>query len=91
MNNENKEEIKIEKILKEVLKPADIENAFKAIRFTTKSYTVGELIAQSDEKCESLMLVIKGSVKGEMIDPSGKTIKIEDIARRRFSLIDKHK
>ncbi len=41
------------------------------------------MIAQSDDEITSQMVVLKGSVKGEMVDFTGKTIKIEDIASPR--------
>jgi CRP-like cAMP-binding protein len=40
---------------------------------------VGELIAFSGDQINFLMLVLQGSVKGEMVDFSGKVIKIDDI------------
>ncbi len=39
----------------------------------------GSLIAQSDEQVNSFMLVIEGVAKGEMVDYTGRVIKIEDI------------
>ncbi|MEE4258977.1 MAG: cyclic nucleotide-binding domain-containing protein, partial [Bacteroidales bacterium] len=42
-----------------------------------------EMIAQSGDEITSQMVVLKGSVKGEMVDFTGKTIKIEDIASPR--------
>ncbi|MCG8582174.1 MAG: cyclic nucleotide-binding domain-containing protein, partial [Bacteroidales bacterium] len=49
------------------------------IPYQVKKYEKNHMIAQSGEKCRSLMIMLKGSVKGEMIDFSGKAIKIEDI------------
>ena len=37
------------------------------------------MISQSGEPVNSLMVVIKGVVKGEMVDYAGRVIKIEDI------------
>ena len=42
-----------------------------------------EMIAQSGDEITSQMVVLNGSVKGEMVDFTGKTIKIEDIASPR--------
>lgn len=44
-----------------------------------KSFTGGVLIAQAGEKMRSLDILLQGVVKGEMIDYTGKVIKIEDI------------
>ncbi|WP_439184485.1 Crp/Fnr family transcriptional regulator [Carboxylicivirga taeanensis] len=49
------------------------------IPYQLKTYEKDHMIAQSGDECRSLMIVLKGSVKGEMIDYSGKAIKIEDI------------
>jgi CRP-like cAMP-binding protein len=48
-----------------------------------KVYSKGEMVAQAKEPCDHLMCVVEGSVKGEMVDFSGKTIKIEDIQAPR--------
>lgn len=42
-----------------------------------------QIIVYSGDEVESQMVVLKGSVKGEMVDFTGKTIKIEDIASPR--------
>jgi CRP-like cAMP-binding protein len=46
-------------------------------------YKKDQLIAYSGDEVESQMIVLKGSVKGEMVDFTGKTIKSEDIASPR--------
>jgi len=58
---------------------AEIDHLLESIPYQTKKYEKDSLIAQSGEECRSLMVILKGSVKGEMIDFSGKSIKIEDI------------
>lgn len=49
------------------------------VHFQTKSYKKDELIIDAGEKVKNLLIVLSGSVRGEMIDYSGKTVKIEDI------------
>lgn len=44
-----------------------------------KSYTGGQLLVQAGEEVRFLHILLKGSVKGEMIDFTGKAVKIEDI------------
>jgi CRP/FNR family transcriptional regulator, dissimilatory nitrate respiration regulator len=44
-----------------------------------KTFEVGEIAAFSGEPMNFLIIVLEGSVKGEMVDFSGKTIKIDDI------------
>lgn len=48
-----------------------------------KSYSRDVLIAQAGDEVHSLHLILQGSVKGEMVDYTGKVIKIEDIAPLR--------
>mgnify|MGYP001594152383 CR=1 FL=1 len=54
----------------------ELEAIFSKSRYFTKSYEVGEIAAFSGETVNFLMVVMEGSVKGEMVDFSGKTIKI---------------
>jgi len=59
--------------------PDELNKLLSELPYQIKSYTKGQMIAQSGDKCQSLMIMLKGSVKGEMMDFSGKSIKIEDI------------
>ena len=58
---------------------ADLEE----ISFHTLSYKKGEILAQQGAVCNRLVILTKGSVRGEMIDYSGRLIKVEDIAAPR--------
>ena len=58
---------------------ADLEE----ISFDTRSYKKGEILAQQGAVCNRLVILTKGSVRGEMIDYSGRLIKVEDIAAPR--------
>lgn len=44
-----------------------------------KHYPPGALIAQAGDEVSSLHILLQGIVKGEMVDYTGKVIKIEDI------------
>ena len=57
----------------------EIEKLFNETPFRLKNYRAGTMIAQSGEPVSSLMIILKGTVKGEMVDYSGKVIKIEDV------------
>jgi CRP/FNR family transcriptional regulator, dissimilatory nitrate respiration regulator len=57
----------------------EIASILKTILYRTKKYAIGSIIAQSGESVNSLMIVLIGTVKGEMVDYSGRIIKIEDI------------
>ena len=58
---------------------ADLEE----ISFHTRSNKNGEILAQQGAVCNRLVILTKGSVRGEMIDYSGRLIKVEDIAAPR--------
>lgn len=49
----------------------------------TRSYKKGEILARQGDVCNRLVILTKGSVRGEMIDYSGRLIKVEDIAAPR--------
>lgn len=61
------------------LTEGQIRSILSSIPFRLRKFSAGSLIAQNGEAVNSLMLVISGLVTGEMIDFSGKIIKIEDV------------
>lgn len=56
-----------------------LESLLSSVRYRIKKYNADELLACESDEVKSLYILLLGSVKGEMMDPSGKTIKIEDI------------
>ena len=56
-----------------------IERILSGVPHRIKKFQAGSLISQSGEPVNSLMVVIVGVVKGEMVDYTGRIIKIEDI------------
>lgn len=63
--------------------PEKLSANMEEIRFHTHSYKKGEILARQGDVCNRLMILTKGSVRGEMIDYSGRLIKVEDIAAPR--------
>ncbi len=59
--------------------PGNIKNLLNGITYQVKNYQRGHVIASHEEECNFLIILISGSVKGEMLDLSGKILKIEDI------------
>jgi len=57
----------------------EIEKILSQVPHKFRKYEAGAMISQSGEPVNSLMIVIKGVVKGEMVDYAGRIIKIEDI------------
>ncbi len=67
-----------------------IHEILDGVTWQTRRYSKGAMIAQAGEECRYLMIVVEGSVKGEMTDASGRVIKIEDVEAPRpiaFSFI----
>jgi CRP-like cAMP-binding protein len=65
------------------LEEADIENIMSSINYQIRKYRKDDIIALSGDTIINQLLIVEGSAKGEMIDFTGKTIKIEDIESPR--------
>jgi CRP/FNR family transcriptional regulator, dissimilatory nitrate respiration regulator len=61
------------------LKSNQIDALFKNTPYQLKHFGKEDLIAVAETEVLSLFILLEGSVRGEMTDDSGKTIKIEDI------------
>jgi CRP/FNR family transcriptional regulator, dissimilatory nitrate respiration regulator len=57
----------------------DIMKLISMVPYRIRKFSYGSLIAQSNETVNCLMIVLTGTVKGEMTDETGRVIKIEDI------------
>lgn len=63
--------------------PEKLSANLEEISFHTRSYKKEEILARQGDVCNRLVILTKGSVRGEMIDYSGRLIKVEDIAAPR--------
>ena len=63
--------------------PEKLSANLEEISFHTRSDMKGEILARQGDVCNRLVILTKGSVRGEMIDYSGRLIKVEDIAAPR--------
>ena len=63
--------------------PEKLSANLEEISFHTRSYRKVEILARQGDVCNRLVILTKGSVRGEMIDYSGRLIKVEDIAAPR--------
>ncbi len=61
------------------MKFLEIKNLFHFISFSKRQYNKNEIIAYKGDKCENLIILLKGNCRGEIVDYSGKVLKIEDI------------
>lgn len=57
----------------------EIHELLSGLQYHVKKYRAESLIAQAGEPVKSLQIVLSGTVKGEMVDYSGRIIKIEEI------------
>jgi CRP/FNR family transcriptional regulator, dissimilatory nitrate respiration regulator len=57
----------------------EIYSLITAANCKFRTYNEGAVVALRGEEIHSLMIVLSGEVRGEMIDMSGKIIKIEDV------------
>lgn len=57
----------------------DVISAVSSTPYRIRRFKTGSMISMSGEPVNSFMMVIEGAVKGEMIDFSGRVIKIEEI------------
>jgi CRP/FNR family transcriptional regulator, dissimilatory nitrate respiration regulator len=58
---------------------SDVESILSPAHYRLKKFQEGSLICQSGEAVDSLMIVLSGVVRGEMVDYAGRVITIEDI------------
>lgn len=65
------------------LKNEEIEALLKNVPHQVNRYDQGIMLAQTGEEIKAQLIVVRGHVRGEMIDFSGRTIKIEDISSPR--------
>lgn len=63
--------------------PESIKGVLHTINYKVRKYKADSVIAISGEEVTSLQVVLSGLTKGEMIDFTGRTLKIEDIGAPR--------
>jgi CRP/FNR family transcriptional regulator, dissimilatory nitrate respiration regulator len=61
------------------LKSEELKEIFGSISYSVKSFSKGQTIAQREDEVKNLCIVVEGVVKGEMVDLSGKILKVEEI------------
>jgi CRP/FNR family transcriptional regulator, dissimilatory nitrate respiration regulator len=61
------------------LTTGEIKAILSEVSHRIKNFKTGSMISQSGETVNSLMMIVRGIVKGEMVDFAGRVIKIEDI------------
>lgn len=59
--------------------PGEIQGLLSRVGHSVKSFGKGQTIAQRNDEVRNLCIIVEGSVKGEMVDFSGKILKIEEM------------
>jgi CRP-like cAMP-binding protein len=57
----------------------DLERIFNKLKIGESYFKKGDILAMQDEQVNRLIILLEGSVKGEMMDSFGKVVKVEDI------------
>jgi len=58
---------------------SEIETLITTANSKFRTYRAGSVIALNNDEIKSLMIILSGEVRGEMIDVAGRVIKIEDL------------
>ncbi len=58
---------------------AELEHIFTELKITETAFKKGDILAMQDESVNRLIILLTGSVKGEMTDATGRVAKVEDI------------
>jgi len=61
------------------IRPEEAGIIISSVPSRIRKFSAGSMIAQSGDPVSSIMIVLNGIVKGEMVDFAGRVIKIEDI------------
>lgn len=61
------------------VEPDDLEEIFSALKIKQSRFRKGEVLALQGEPVNRLIILLRGSIKGEMGDASGKVAKVEDV------------
>lgn len=63
--------------------PQELKKLLEQVRTRLKKYDKGQTAAYRGDQCESLIIIVEGSIRGEMLDYSGKLMQVETIMAPR--------
>ncbi len=66
------------------LSEREIDLILENTHYNISNYDDGDLISLSGENLNSLMMIIDGGVRGEMLDATGKAFRVEDLDKNRI-------
>lgn len=62
------------------LKPIEVGGIIRNIHHSARSFGKGEVIARAGDHYEVLLIIVKGSVVGEMVDFEGNILRVEQLS-----------
>ncbi len=65
------------------MKPRGVEALLKRVPHRFIKHKKGNMLAFRGDTCETLMVLVRGSVRGEMVDMDGKAVQVESISAPR--------
>jgi CRP-like cAMP-binding protein len=57
----------------------EVQRMLNGVHYQIKQFKTNDVIVCHGDECKSLQMVIEGNVRGEMMDATGRVLKIEDI------------
>jgi len=60
-----------------------VSELLKQVNYHIRNYAEGQVLASREEECKNLIILLEGTVRGEMLDYSGKVLIVEDISAPR--------
>lgn len=61
------------------LNKKEISFFLEKVNYQIKKFNKDQVVVHADTEVSNLLILLEGSIRGEMMDYSGKTVKIEDI------------
>lgn len=61
------------------LKQSEIDDLLSNVRYNTQNYRKGSLIVSRGEKCENLLIILKGKITAGMLDENGNFLQVETL------------
>ena len=61
------------------IEESEFDKLLSSVVFQRRNYPSESMVVSQGEECNRLLVLTEGAVKGEMISPTGKSLKIEDM------------
>ncbi len=66
-----------------MLTAEELHQTFLCVHYGVRKHRPSELIAVAGDLCQNLMIILSGRVRGDMIEPGGKMVTVEEIEAPR--------